>query len=291
MLAGASPMHCKAARVCAHIRLFHPFPSALVVGTSVVLLLIARGGWPGLSVLLRAAGTIALSQIAVGSLNDLHDRETDARFQPEKPIPSGLVSFQAARVMVGVSLAGVAVVAGSFGPLALLIALVGTGGGLAYDLWLKPTPFSIVGYSAGFLSLITFLWLVAGRLDAWFLLAYPAGVFVVLAAHLSQSFPDLESDTELGLRGLAVHLGSLGSLIVIFMVYTVVLLAGLAAATIAGSLPSLALVSASVPLSVLALLNGRAALIKRSARITMFHLMAPALALLGAGCLLAIRSL
>ena len=64
------------------IRLIHPFPAATVVVTSGVLLAVAHRGIPEAGMFLRALGTVAASQVAVGALNDYVDRTSDAEGQP-----------------------------------------------------------------------------------------------------------------------------------------------------------------------------------------------------------------
>src|SRR5947209_823262 len=78
-------------RLAATLRLIHPFPVSVVLATTFFLLLIANHGVPEWAFLARAFGVVLFSQIAVGALNDYVDKGVDARTQPDKPIPAGLV--------------------------------------------------------------------------------------------------------------------------------------------------------------------------------------------------------
>jgi 4-hydroxybenzoate polyprenyltransferase len=87
-----------AARVSAAIRLVHPAPAAAVVCLSAALtaILTAQGGLPWWPRAVLVVLSVAGSQVATGALNDLADRERDARLRPEKPIPAGQLTPRAA---------------------------------------------------------------------------------------------------------------------------------------------------------------------------------------------------
>ena len=202
------PMRRWWSRVWAVVSLVHPFPAATVVITSGVLVAVALERLPPLGFFLRAVGAVAMTQIAVGALNDYLDRHSDAAGQPWKPIPSGSASGSTAVVLVLAGLLGTVLLGASFGLRSLLLLSVAAAGGLAYDLWLKPTPASLLGYLVGFLALVTWIWFIAGRLVPLFAVVYPLGTIAILTAHLAQSLPDVASDRERGHRGLAVSLGA-----------------------------------------------------------------------------------
>ena len=269
-------------------RSVHPFPTGVVVLTTLGLALIAHRGLPTAGTLWRMFGVVLCSQLAVGSLNDYRDRHTDAISQPTKPIPSGKVGAGAVLVLCQLSLVACLLLAATFGPVPLLLVVIGTASGLAYDLWLKPTPFSIVGYLGGFLSLVSWVWLVAGRFTPAFLLVYPSGVFLLLSVHLANSYPDLESDRALGQRGLAVLLGADGTRLAIVLSINLVAVASTAAVFLHRSSLAEALLLVAWVLDLSAVRISRRAVTDVQARRRLFTLLAPATALLGASCLLTI---
>lgn len=232
-----------------------------------------------------------MSQVAVGALNDYVDRHDDAIEGRSKPIPEGLVSPSMALLLVIAGLLGVVVLAATFGPGPLMLALLGTAAGLVYDLRLKPTPASFVGYVIGFLALVSWIWLVAGHFSPWIIAIYPAGAIGVITAHLAQSLPDVESDRRLEQSGLAVLLGPVLTVRLILLLYTG--LSGAALLLIAATRSTVAL----PPIALAALLCGfswrlrTSALCEGAGRVLLFRLVAPGIALLGAGCLIAIGSL
>jgi 4-hydroxybenzoate polyprenyltransferase len=272
-------------------RLIHPFPTVMVVATSLLLVLVAHGGNPGLLFLVRAGATVALSQVAVGALNEIVDLERDRVAQPEKPLPSGLVSKHVALCMVFLPLVAIIPLAGSFGVTSLILVGAGTAGGLAYDLWLKPTPISILGYLIGFLCLLTWIWHIAGGFSPAFLLVYPVGTLALLAAHLGQSYPDIEGDRSLGQRGLAAVLGPERTLRALLLSYwTVTFIAGVLVVATQAVLPAL-FVGVAVILGGAMALTGSISLRSRRVRTLLFYLLAPGLVVLAIACFIAISRL
>jgi 4-hydroxybenzoate polyprenyltransferase len=175
---------------------------------------------------------------------------------------------------------GAAVLSLTFGLVSFVLVLAGTGAGLAYDALLKRSPFSVAGYIAGFLILITWIWSVAGRLTPGFLILCPAGALLVSVAHLAQSLPDVETDRDVGARGLAVALGVEGSVAAIVLGYGV-LAAGAAVLLLLAGAPWLVLCPAAGMIAVASTCMWlRASGYGRSARTRAFHAFGPALALL-----------
>ena len=284
-------MNIRYRQVLGTIRLIHVFPTAVVVVTSLFLILIVHGGNPGRGFMLRAGSVVLLSQIAVGALNDYVDRELDAQLQPDKPIPSALVSPALALGLVIVSLILIVPAGLTFGTGAFAVAAIGTFAGLAYDLWLKPTPLSFLGYIGGFLSLLTWVWLVAGHFSLWLVPLYPAAVLLLVAAHLAQSLPDIETDRTVGLHGLAVVLGPARSVRIIEMFYLVAALGGLGVAALARSVSAFGLVVLSMGVLAFARRLEPERPHSRARRVRFFHAIAAGIALQGLGSLLAITSL
>ena len=284
-------MRRSVSKLVAMIRLVHAFPVTVVVTTSTVLILIASHGSPGGGVLARAVTVVLLSQISVGALNEYVDRNVDAIAQPQKPIPSGLVSPAAALTISVIGAIALIPLALTFGLAALSLAVLGTAAGLAYDLWLKPTALSVVAYIVGFMALVSWVWLVSGRFAPWFLLAYPGVALLLTAAHLAQSFPDIETDRQTGQHGLAALLGVRRTFRAIVGLYIAMALAGFVLALVAQSLAALALVALSLAILTAACgLQARTGL-TLDARRRLFHLLAPGIGLLGLGCFVSITSL
>ena len=277
-------------RAWAAVRLIHVFPTLTVISGSALLLVVAHGGLPAMVVLARAVAVVAGSQVAVGALNDYLDRHDDARYQPDKPLPSGEVSTTTAKRMVAVGIVVCCAGALTFGIASFVVAAIGLLSGLVYDFGLKRTPFSPVSYIVSFLSLLTWIWLVGGRLSWSLIVVYPLGAALLLAAHLANALPDVPSDTALGQRGLAVILGPARALrltlaitsgaVGLAFAYSVVqrVVAGAVLAMLAGGLVALAGTRASP--------SGAD---RRSLQVA-FHCLAPAIVLCAASWLLVFQA-
>jgi 4-hydroxybenzoate polyprenyltransferase len=271
------------------IRLLHPYPLSVVVATSVVMVVIAHHGSPGAGFIARVFGVVLISQVVVGALNDYVDRDQDAITQPDKPIPSGQVSPNLALALTLGPLILMLPLAASFGTTSLYLVCLGTASALVYDLWLKPTPFSLLSYLVSFLSLVTWIWVIAGRITAAFLLVYPAGCMALFAAHLANSFPDVETDRARGEMGLAALLGPVWTLRAIFMAYLVVDVAGVAVAIGQRRPAAIGLLAVATTLGLAAWLLCRRAAQQPSLRDRLFWIVAPGVGIMALGCLLAIN--
>lgn len=128
--AGAHPL-------LAYLRLLRAPAVFSALGDPLAGLLVGTGRLPA-GRAARLAGAAALLYLAGMALNDLADREEDARERPERPIPSGAVSPRAAAAVgTALLLAGVVAArrAGARRTGPALAALVA-----AYDLALKRSP-------------------------------------------------------------------------------------------------------------------------------------------------------
>ena len=195
-------------RALAYLRLIHPVPVFFVMLGTGLFGLLAAGGNPELGPYVVMLVAMAGGQVAIGAHNEWRDREHDARHQPEKPIPAGLVDPRAVRpIVVGGLVVGItASTALGFWPLALF--LVGAGSGFAYNIWLKRTPLSGIPYLIGLPLLPIWTTLVMDGFEPRLLWLYPLGGAYVVAVHLAQSLSDIEGDRAAEIRGLAVALGS-----------------------------------------------------------------------------------
>jgi 4-hydroxybenzoate polyprenyltransferase len=194
-------------RVIAYLLLPHTPAIVAVVGATALFGLLATGGHP-------PAGRFTLlllgmlgGQIAIGALNEWCDRAADAISQPHKPIARGLVSPRGSLVMTASGLALMAVAGLQLGPLPFALLLLGTGCGIAYNLWLKRTPLSWLPYLIALPLIPTWAWLTLEPFEPRLLLLYPLGALLVVAVHLAQTLPDIPGDRARGERGLAATLG------------------------------------------------------------------------------------
>lgn len=121
--AGALPAG-RAGGVVAVLRLAR-WPNALIAASGVLL----GAAWAGTirpAAWLAALAAVALTTLA-NTVNDVHDVAIDAVAHPERPLPSGAISRDAARVVAGAAaVAGVAASAAAspaLGVLSLLVAM------------------------------------------------------------------------------------------------------------------------------------------------------------------------
>ncbi len=193
----------------AALRLIHPAPTAAVVALSAALgaILATQAGLPIDERWAFTVLAVAGSQVFTGATNDIADRERDAAARPEKPIPSGELSLNAATWVASIGLAVQLVASWRVGELALALGAVASGSALAYNLFLSRTPFSPIPYLLSF-----------GLLPAWIaaglgiplervLPAIPLVAPFAVAAHLANTLRDFEADAAGGSRSLAQVLG------------------------------------------------------------------------------------
>jgi 4-hydroxybenzoate polyprenyltransferase len=193
------------ARLVAAARLVHPFPS-LLDGAVVALIAVVAGG--GIPTALVLGLSMTCLQFAIGTVNDIVDAPFDEGIRPGKPIPNGLVSpGRAFQVALGAAAAGL-VLALTGGPGLVLLALVGLGIGLAYDLWAKGTTLSWLPFAIGIPLLPIYGWYGAtGEIPGLFLVVVPAAANAGTALAIANAIVDMERDEEAGNRSIALALG------------------------------------------------------------------------------------
>lgn len=237
--------------------MIHPFPVMMVVTLATVLALATAREATDLSRLVRAVAALFFSQVVVGISNDLHDRALDAQAQPWKPLARGIVTPNEARALIALASVLMLAFAASFGPVVVLLALLGTFAGILYNFWLRDTPFSWFPYVLGFVTLPVSVWISMEHFDARQLLLVPLGLPLLVGVHLAQTLPDTETDLALGVRGFAVTLGRARGVMVVWNVLIGAQMLALVSAILLGSnLPivltatgaSFALVAASIAL-------------------------------------------
>jgi 4-hydroxybenzoate polyprenyltransferase len=188
------------------VRLVHPFPSILDGLVALAIALVAGAG-PWVAVALGVAMTVL--QFGIGATNDLVDADRDALDRPSKPIPAGAIGRDRALVVALIALAGGLALSAAFGPAVLLVALVGTGVGLGYDVALKGTAWAWVAYAVGIPLLPVYAWVGAtGSLPVAFLLLMPAAAVEGAALALANPLTDLQTDRRSGVATPAVRLGA-----------------------------------------------------------------------------------
>jgi 4-hydroxybenzoate polyprenyltransferase len=147
------------------------------------------------------------SQLAIGWSNDYIDRESDARYQAWKPVPSGLVDAQFLRFATVVALLVSVACGAALGVAPLLLLVAGTGCGLGYNLGLKDSRLSGVPFVVALAILAPFVWVSLDVYRDEFLWLYALASPLALAAHIANTLPDLATDAASGRRGLAAALG------------------------------------------------------------------------------------
>lgn len=185
--------------------MIHPFPTLLDALVTAGLAWLA-GAAVDRALLLGAA--MFCLQASIGTVNDLADVGRDRDHKPGKPLPRGVLSIEAARlVAAGGLLAGLGLSLAA-GPAALAVAGLGVSIGYAYDLRLKASPWSWLPFALGVPLLPVYAWLGAtGGLPTPFLVLIPAAVVGGAALALANQLADDERDRSAGTRTAVGLLG------------------------------------------------------------------------------------
>jgi len=234
-------MASPADRALGHLRLIHPFPSALDGLVAAGAAWLAGGAG---ETALRLGVSMVCLQASVGALNDLVDAPHDAGRKPGKPIPAGLVAPVTARaiaVAAGILGVGLAVPSGvaTVGLAALLLAL-----GYVYDLRFKGTAWSWLPFALAIPLFPTYGWLgVAGTLPPIWAILLPTAVLAGAALALGNAAIDVERDRAAGIGSIATHLGRHRAARASLLLLAVVALLALVTITFAGAALPWALVA------------------------------------------------
>jgi 4-hydroxybenzoate polyprenyltransferase len=148
-------------------------------------------------------------QLAIGATNELVDLPYDAVGKPWKPLPSGDVSIRGAQAMLAVGLIMMVAFGSRFGSLPFALLALGTGLGIAYDLWFKRTIWSWLPYLLALPLLPIWVFASLGKLEPRLLLLYPLGALATVGVHLAQALPDVTIDREAGLETVTSRLGEM----------------------------------------------------------------------------------
>src|SRR5579859_62679 len=210
-------------------RLAHPFPGLLNVVALAIFSGLAARGLPPLGALARALLAMFCIQTAIGAFNDYMDRELDAATKKYKPIVRGLVTPAQALTLGSVAVLLAVILLISLGLLVLVIGVVWLAAGLAYDCWLKRTPFSGLAYAVALPLDPLWGWVAFGQVRPFLLWIFPLGFLLGLGLNLANTLPDLEGDVAHGerMRGLAHLLGRTRSLALCWGLFILVELAAL----------------------------------------------------------------
>ncbi len=238
--------------VVALLRAGHVGPS-LVVTVVVAGIGVAADVPPARLGLLLVA--VLAGQLAIGWTNDLVDVERDRLGgRSDKPLVGGPLAPGPVRFAVAVALVVTTVASLAVGLVAGLLHLVGVAAGLAYDVWLKATPWSAVPWAIAFGLLPAFT--VAARPGAhapWW--AVVAGACFGVGVHLANALPDLAADEAADVRGLPQRLGRRGCVVAAPAVLAVGCAAALAGGGATGTVGVASLV---VPVTLLVAIGGAA---------------------------------
>ena len=186
----------------------HLAPVIVVELATAAFAVIAWGGVPPLSVLGPLLLAMLGGQLAIGATNELVDLPLDAVAKPEKPLPSGAVSVPGARLVAVLGLVVMAWFGFPFGPVPFALLALGTGIGVAYDLWLKRSPWSWAPYLLALPLLPIWVFAALGRPEPRLLMLYPLGAFAAVGVHFAQALPDAVSDRQAGLMTATSRLGT-----------------------------------------------------------------------------------
>jgi 4-hydroxybenzoate polyprenyltransferase len=186
-------------------RLVHPFPSILAALVTVAIAA-AAGGGPG--TVARLGLAMLAIQFAIGAVNDVADGDRDRDAKRPKPIPAGILSPGRAALIGVVALVAGLGVAATVSPGVLGLAALGAGAGIVYDVRLKGTPVSWLGFMVGIPVLPLFAWLGAsGTIPGAILVAAGVAVPAGAALALANELPDMERDAAAGLSSASGLLG------------------------------------------------------------------------------------
>jgi 4-hydroxybenzoate polyprenyltransferase len=183
------------------------FPQALaMVLLMTIMTAICGGAWWSVALVFMAS---AAGQATIGWTNDIFDAKADhAAGRTKKPMVRGHVGPDDLRVPILVS-ASLTI------PLSFLAAgwvggaahIAAVSSALVYNFWLSRTIWSWLPYAVSFALMTVFIAQASSPSlwPTWPILCL--SVLVGMTAHIFNAIPDIDSDRQLNLGGLAVSLG------------------------------------------------------------------------------------
>jgi 4-hydroxybenzoate polyprenyltransferase len=190
-----------------YLLLPHLAPVLVVELATAAFAVIAWGGLPPANRLGALLLAMLGGQLAIGATNELVDFPDDSVGKPWKPLPSGDVSIRGARAMRAVGLIMMVAFGSRFGLLPFVLLALGTGLGIAYDLWFKRTVWSWLPYLLALPLLPIWVFASLGKPEPRLLLLYPLGALATVGVHLAQALPDVAIDRAAGLPTATSRLG------------------------------------------------------------------------------------
>lgn len=185
-------------------RLVHPFPSILDGLITAGIALVAGADAP---VALRLGASMTAIQFSIGTLNDLVDAPWDLG-RPSKPVPGGLVTRGEAWLVFAVTAVAGPLLALPSGIPTAAVGLAGAAVGYVYDLRLKGTAWSWLGFALGLPLLPVFAWLGAtGELPEALVVFATLAAVAGAALAIANAEADRDHDRAAGADSIAVRLG------------------------------------------------------------------------------------
>ncbi|WKX69515.1 UbiA family prenyltransferase [Streptomyces sp. XD-27] len=187
----------------------HPLPALAVTVMATALGIACGHSWQTCALV----GLAVLSgQLSIGWSNDWLDARRDlATGRADKPVVTGRVGPRAVGCASAAALTACVPLSLAAGLPAAAAHLFGVTGGWLYNLGLKRTVWSWLGYAMGFGSLPAFvvLALPGHPRPTWWTLA--VGALLGVGAHIANVLPDIPDDLATGVRGLPQRLGATGA--------------------------------------------------------------------------------
>jgi 4-hydroxybenzoate polyprenyltransferase len=188
----------------------HPLPAGAMTGVLSGAAAIS-GRSRGECVLVAA--TVLSGQLTIGWINDVVDRERDrASGRADKPVARGWIAPRTVTAATACMVPVLVPLSFANGTASGLAHLTFVLSGWGYDLWFKENALSWLPYAVGFGALPAFLsygGLGFGRHGAPPTTAMTVSTALLgVGIHFLNALPDLEEDTEAGVRHLPLRLAS-----------------------------------------------------------------------------------
>lgn len=239
-----------------YLLLPHLVPVIVVELATLGFAIIAWHGLPPARLLVPMLLGMLGGQLAIGATNELADLPFDAAGKPDKPLVSGVVPIRGARAMVAVGLAMMTGFGLLLGVPAFALLALGTGLGIAYDLWWKRSLWSWLPYFLALPLLPIWVFVALGKPEPRLFLLYPLGALATVGVHLAQALPDVAIDRQAGFRTPTSRLGSRATFALAWFAAVSAPLLAFAAARMLGIEPPLtAIAAAGVLAAALLLVN------------------------------------